>query len=199
MKKIYLFISSRITNVSKIIGFFTHSPSTHSTLSLNDKFDEMYTFSRKGMKMFPSGFVKENIRTNILKKREECLCRVYEIPVSEEQYENLEREIKKYEAEEEKYKYAVLGIFLCFFRINKTFKYKRFCSQFVSELLRDGAGIELPYEPCLMRPKDFLKLDCTRLVYQGTIRDLAAMADGRGLTAEKPVVKIIGDGLVANK
>ncbi|MDD7213912.1 MAG: hypothetical protein PUH90_01210 [Clostridia bacterium] len=178
MKKIYLFISSRITNVSKAIGFFTHSPSTHTTLSLNACFDEMYTFSRKTMRLFPSGFVKENIRTNVLKKRDTCPCSVYEIELTDEKYENLKRKIEKFEEEGEKYKYAVLGIFLCFFRIKKTFKYKRFCSQFVSELLRDGAGIELPYDPSLMRPKDFLKLDCLNLVYEGTIRGLAEKTDG---------------------
>lgn len=177
MKKIYLFISSRITNVSKAIGFFTHSPSTHTTLSLNACFDEMYTFSRKTMRLFPSGFVKENIRTNVLKKRDKCPCRVYEIELTDEKYENLRCEIAKFECEGEKYKYAVLGIFLCFFRIKKTFKYKRFCSQFVSELLRDGVGLKLPYDPSLMRPKDFLKLKCLKLVYEGTIRNLAQKTD----------------------
>lgn len=188
MKHVYLFISTRLTNVSKVIGFFTHSPSTHSTLSLNARFDEMYTFSRKTMKLFPSGYVKENIRTNILKKRDNCLCKVYEIELADQKYENLKREIAKFEREGEKYKYAVLGIFFCFFRIKKTFKYKRFCSQFVSELLRDGAGIELPYDPSLMRPKDFLKLDCLTLVYEGTIRGLTETVD----RAPFPVLPIVG-------
>lgn len=195
MKHVYLFISTRLTNVSKVIGFFTHSPSTHSTLSLNARFDEMYTFSRKTMKLFPSGYVKENIRTNILKKRDKCLCKVYEIELADEKYKNLKREIAKFEREGEKYKYAVLGIFFCFFRIKKTFKYKRFCSQFVSELLRDGAGIELPYDPSLMRPKDFLKLDCLTLVYEGTIRGLVETVDrayGLENRAPFPVLPIVG-------
>ena len=177
MKKIYLFISSRITNVSKAIGFFTHSPSTHTTLSLNACFDEMYTFSRKTMRLFPSGFVKENIRTNVLKKYDYCPCKIFEIDVDDEQYANLLKEIKRYEDERQKYKYAILGAFLCAFRIKKTFKYKRFCSQFVANLLHDGAGLELPYDTSLMRPKDFLLLDYIKPVYEGSIRSLAEKVD----------------------
>ncbi len=184
MKKAYLFISGTKTGVSKCVSFFTHSKETHSTLSFNGKFDCMYTFGRFGMKPLPSGFVKENIRTNTLKKYDYCPCKIFTIDLTDEQFENIQKEIKKYEDEKQKYKYAILGAFLCAFRIKKTFKYKRFCSQFVANLLHDGGGIELPYDTSLMRPKDFLKLDCITLIYEGTINSLATKIDDGELILE---------------
>ena len=127
MRKIYLFISGTKTGVSRCVSFFTRSKNTHSTLSLNGKFDCMYTFGRCTLKPLPSGFVKENIRTNVLKKYDYCPCKIFEIDVTDEQYAGILAEIKRYEDEKEKYKYAILGAFLCAFRIKKTFKYKRFC------------------------------------------------------------------------
>ncbi len=177
MRKIYLFISGTQTGVSKCVSFFTRSKNTHSTLSLDGKFDCMYTFGRFTLKPLPSGFVKENIRTNVLKKYDYCPCKIFEIDVDDEQYANLLKEIKRYEDEKQKYKYAILGAFLCAFRIKKTFKYKRFCSQFVANLLHDGAGLELPYDTSLMRPKDFLLLDYIKPVYEGSIRSLAEKVD----------------------
>jgi hypothetical protein len=181
MKKIYLFISGTKTGVSKCVSFFTRSKNTHSTLSLNGKFDCMYTFGRFTLKPLPSGFVKENIRTNVLKKYDYCPCKIFEIDLTDEQYTALLAEIKRYEGEKQKYKYAILGAFLCAFRIKKTFKYKRFCSQFVANLLHDGAGLPLPYDTSLMRPKDFLTLDYIKPVYEGSIRSLAEKVDSGAL------------------
>lgn len=117
MRKIYLFISGTKTGVSRCVSFFTRSKNTHSTLSLNGKFDCMYTFGRFTLKPLPSGFVKENIRTNVLKKYDYCPCKIFEIDITDEQYAGILAEIKRYEDEKEKYKYAILGAFLCAFRI----------------------------------------------------------------------------------
>ncbi|MBR2384148.1 MAG: hypothetical protein IKA99_00915, partial [Clostridia bacterium] len=158
MKELFLFLSSTKTHVSKTVRFFTRSKTTHSALCLNDKFDCMYSFGRKTLKLFPAGLVHENIRENMLRVQNSCYCEVYRLKISDESYQNLLKEIEKYDAEIDKYEYAVLGAWLCLLRIKKTFKYKRFCSQFVANLLHDGAGIELPHHPSKMRPKDFLKL-----------------------------------------
>lgn len=178
MKKAYLFISGTKTGVSRCVGFFTRSKETHSTLSFNGKFDSMYTFGRFGMKPLPSGLVKENIRTNTLKKYDYCQCKIFGVPLTDEQFDNIQLEISRYEAEKEKYKYAIIGAFFCAFRIKKTFRYRRFCSQFVANLLHDGGGVELPYDTSLMRPKDFLKLDFLEPLFSGTINELAQKIDG---------------------
>lgn len=176
MKNVYLFISSRITWFSKTIGFFTRSKYTHSALSINGKFDQMYSFGRLTMKMFPAGYVKENIRTNMLAKKNECFCSAFRFQITRDGYENMLAKIAEFEREASRYKYAVLGIFVCFFHIKKTFKYRRFCSQFVAELLQ-SAGIELPYDTSLMHPADFLKIDGVKTVYEGSIKELAEGVD----------------------
>lgn len=182
MKELFLFLSSTKTHVSKTVRFFTRSKTTHSALCLSDKFDCMYSFGRKTLKLFPAGLVHENIRENMLRVQNSCYCEVYRLKISDESYQNLLKEIEKYDAEIDKYEYAVLGAWLCLLRIKKTFKYKRFCSQFVANLLHDGAGIELPHHPSKMRPKDFLKLPNLERVYSGTIKDLAKRIDEENLS-----------------
>ncbi|MBR2337760.1 MAG: hypothetical protein IKA61_07465 [Clostridia bacterium] len=177
MKEIFLFLSSTKTYVAKTVCFFTGSKITHSALCLNGKFDFMYSFGRKTLKLFPAGFVHENIRTNMLKVQECCHCEVYRIKISDGAYQNLLKEIEKYESEIDKYRYALLGAWFCLFRTKKTFKYRRFCSQFVANLLQDGAGLEIPHHPSKMRPKDFLKMSGLEKVYSGTIKDLAEGVD----------------------
>ena len=114
-----------------------------------------------------------------------CHCEVYRFEITEEAYDNLLKEIDKYEKEIDKYKYALLGVWLCLLRIKKTFKYRRFCSQFVANLICDGAGIELPYHTSLMRPKDFKKMDIFEKVYSGTIKNLAEQIDNGSLVLKR--------------
>ena len=172
MKELYLFLSSTKTYVARTVYLFTRSKITHSAICLNGKFDHMYSFGRKTLKLFPAGYVYENIRERMLKKQNRCFCKVFRIKISDEAYENMLKEIEKYEAEKEKYKYAIFGALLCALRIEKTIKYKRFCSQFVANILHDGAGVELPFNTSLMRPKDYLKIPNLEQVYDGTIKDL---------------------------
>ncbi|MBQ4098788.1 MAG: hypothetical protein IJC87_01515 [Clostridia bacterium] len=185
MKEIFLFVSSTKTKVSKTVRFFTRSRTTHSALCLNGKFNYMYTFGRKTLKPLPAGFVHEDIRKNILHKHNLCYCEVYRTEISDENYKSLLEEIEKYESEIDKYKYALLGVWLCLFRIKKTFKYKRFCSQFVANLLADGAKIKLPFHTSLMRPKDFIKMDIFEKVYSGTIKNLAEKIDDGSLNLKR--------------
>ena len=185
MKELFLFLSSTKTRVSKTVSFLTRSRTTHSALCLNGNFDYMYTFGRKTLKPFPAGFVHENIRANILNAQNYCRCAVYRLEISDEAYENMLKEIKKYESEIDKYRYALLGAWLCLFRIKSNFKYKRFCSQFVANLLHDGAGLDLPYHTSKMRPKDFLKIPNLTKVYEGTIKELEEGLDNGKLNFKK--------------
>jgi len=177
MKEIFIFTSSTKTKVSKMVAVLTKSKTTHTALCLNGKFDKMYTFGRKTLRPFPAGFVYENIRTNILKVQEKCYCQVFKMKITDGEYEGILKVIERYEQEKEKYRYALLGAWMCLFRIRKEFKYKRFCSQFVANLIGDGGGIKLPYVPSLMRPKDFLKIKDVERVYIGTIKELAEKID----------------------
>ena len=88
MKELFLFLSSTRTGVSKTVRFFTRSATTHSALCLNGNFDNMYSFGRKTLKLFPAGFVHEDIRKNMLRIQNACYCEVYRIKISDEAYQN---------------------------------------------------------------------------------------------------------------
>ena len=89
MRELFLFLSSTKTNVSKVVGLFTKSKTTHSALCLNGKFDNMYTFGRKTLKPFPAGFVHENVRKNMLAVQGDCYCEVYRLEIEEKNYQSL--------------------------------------------------------------------------------------------------------------
>ena len=70
MKKIYVLLTKTGTVPSKIIGKLSRARFSHASLSIDNEFTDMFSFGRKGMKVFPGGFAKENLRTRVLKKYE---------------------------------------------------------------------------------------------------------------------------------
>ena len=48
----------------------------------------------------------------------------------------------------------------------------------MSEILKAG-NVQLPYDPLLMRPMDFMKIKDIKKEYFGTIKDLAYLIDNK--------------------
>lgn len=178
MKKLYLFLSKTGTVPSKIIGKVSRARFSHVCLSFDDTFTNMYSFGRKTLKIFPSGFVKENVRKRVLKKYEDCPCAVYSLDVSDEDFALIKQKAEDFERRKEDLKYSCLGIFACWFRLKIRFKNRYFCSQCVSEILQAG-NVALPYDPLLMRPMDVLKIEGLKEEFQGAIQNLALQTDKR--------------------
>ena len=178
MKQIYVFLSKPNTFISSLIGLGTRSKLSHVSLSLNDKFDEMYSFARKGVRIFPAGFKRENIREAVFLKNSERYCEVKSLFITDEEYETLLKTLSEFCENEKYYKYSYLGAFLCWIRVKKKSKNdkKYFCSQFVSKILSEYLNIKIPYIPELMRPKDILKIEKLIPYYNGTICDLIEKA-----------------------
>ena len=177
MKSVYLFLSGTKTPLARLVCILTASRTTHSSFSLDTKFDNMYSFGRLGKKPFPAGFANENIRKNIFEVYKNCPCKVFQIDLTDEGYDKLLARLNYYKENAKDFKYNFFGAYLCSLRFKGTTpKNKRFCSQFVSELLNEG-GIKLPYKPSLMRPRDFLKVDTFKEIYHGSIENLCRLSD----------------------
>lgn len=168
MRKIYVIQMHTKTIPSRIISFFTGYKYSHIAISLNRNCDITYSFGRKNLySILNGGFVMENKTGKFFKKFRDTRCRIYEIDVSVEQYNNLVRIIKYMKKNKDNYGYDYLGIILRYLGLPVTFKNKYVCSYFVAQLLEEARVCEFDKETCFVNPKDFEKIDGFNLVYTG--------------------------------
>lgn len=87
------------------------------------------------------------------------LCIRMEVP--DENYAIMKNEIDKFIEEKDKYKFARLGLVLCFIGVPNKFKDKFFCSQFVAEMLVRAGAVKLKKRTSLYMPTHFINgIEC---------------------------------------
>lgn len=168
---IYIVLSKTGTWLSRSIGAVTRSNYTHVSLSLDNKFDTMYTFGRKKpTNPFYAGLTIEDINNEIY-QNPYCTCLIYKIPVSRKQLQLLKKELNSYLNSSSQYKYNFLGLFAVLFNIPvKRDKYY-FCSQFVSTLLSRSTIWYSPKVPELTRPSDLIQISNGQILYKGFVNN----------------------------
>jgi len=132
----------------------------------------MYSFARKHIhNPFDCGFINENIETGIFGLDKNVYCSVYEVPVTEEQYQLIRREIDIFIKNREIYRYNYTGLVGVMFGKNVVDGKHFFCSQFVSHIFYKS-GIRLfSKENGLIRPYDFhIRLKDKR-IYKGKLSE----------------------------
>lgn len=168
---IYIVLSKTGTWLSRSIGIVTRSNYTHVALSLDDRFDTMYSFGRKNPNNpFYAGLTIENIN-NVVYQNPYCTCLIYKIPVTKKQLELLKKEINKYLTSTIKYKYNFIGLFAVLFNIPLKRENYYFCSEFVSTLLSASTIWYSPKVPELTRPSDLVKIPNGQVFYKGFINN----------------------------
>lgn len=147
MKNIYVILSATPTMMGKFIRVFTRSSFNHSSISLTEGWEEMYSFARyRASNPLVGGFVKESPhRLTLGKSDQDVFVKVYKIPVSESQFEEIKMFIYSIrdDKEESIYNYfGALGILLG----HKFDTYKAYtCSDFVAQTLSKGKVISDNY------------------------------------------------------
>ena len=167
---IYVLLSRTHTVPATLIRLYTKEPYSHASIALDIELKEMYSFARKHKyNPFDSGFVKEDIDRGIFGSDKRIKCRVYEVPVTEEQYGYIREEIGHFIRNKEDYGYNYIGLFGAMFGKNLEDGTHFLCSQFVSHVFYRG-GIKLfSKDSGLIRPFDFhLKLKDNQ-IYEGRL------------------------------
>lgn len=171
MKSIYIILTQSGTEISKLIKLFTKEPYNHSSICIDESFNEFYSFGRKKANyVLPGGFIIENAFKHVFAKYEKVPCLILKKDVTDEQYENLKNNINHFIENNNSFSYAIIGLLLA--NTNFTFvnKSKFFCSQFVAKLLND-ISIETPKIPAHMHPMDFTKIANVQIIYEGELKD----------------------------
>lgn len=169
---IYVMLSRTHTVPARLIRLFTGEPYSHASIALDVELKQMYSFARKHIhNPFDCGFIQEDIETGIFGRDKNTYCSVYEVPVTEEQYQILTRELDTFIQNREVYRYNYTGLVGVMFGKNIEDGKHFFCSQFVSYIFYKSGIILHSKQSGLTRPYDFhLRLKDKR-IYKGKLSE----------------------------
>lgn len=171
-KQIYILLSHSGSILSKLINIYTKTNYTHVSVGLDKDLDQLYSFGRlRPYNPVLGGFIREDILNGTYTRFPNTKCAIYHLTVTEEQYERLNNEIRKFILEQEKYKYNLLGLLGVIINRPVQRKYSYFCSQFVSEVLNNSGINIIEKTPGLTSPVDFLECEELQMIYEGQLNE----------------------------
>lgn len=182
MRDIYVVLSATPTKIGRVIRAVTRSSYNHASISLSRDLGEMYSFARyRASNALVGGFIKEFPERLTLGKNKSVNIKVYRIPVSDEQYEQVRSFIYGIRDCEEKYIYNSLAVLGRPFDIGSN-TYKAYvCSDFVLRALMQ-AGLE--FESTKLTPGQMEKVLEPFLYFSGTLHDYAPAPESSALVEE---------------
>lgn len=168
-RTIYFLFTDTGTYLSKVINFCTNQSLNHVSIGFDPELKEVYSFGRKQPRNpFIGGFVKEDIRSDFLKKSN---CAIYSYTITEADCASVIRNIKEIEMEKDNYKYNFIGLIGVLLQIEFNRKNALFCSEFVVRVLRDIEAFQLSKPTCFITPTDLRTHAGMQLSYQGKLGD----------------------------
>lgn len=175
---IYVILSRTHTHVGKMIRYCTNSAFNHVSISLDADMLQMYSFARLSAKNpLVGGMVKENPKRFALGDSTDIPVKIYRIPVTYKQYDQISDFIYATYTDTEKYYYNLIGVFNVLFKSD--FKvYKTYiCTEFVSEVFKQGDLKLLPERCNIVSLKDFESNLEPFIMYQGDFYQYPELAD----------------------
>lgn len=171
MKQVYVLLSRTQTLPSRFVHKFTGGNFTHASLSLHPRTDSFFSYARRNRRnILIAGMISEDTQKNIFAEYPESPCVLLELTVDDGAYERIKSRVDLYRANFKKAKYNFVGALLMRMGIVWRRRYRLTCSQFVAISLLEG-GVELPKDPYLMMPNDFMEIDGYRKIYDGSVKN----------------------------
>lgn len=172
MKKIYIILTRTNTFLSRIISFVKNDEYTHASISLDESFEEMYSFGRKyTYNPFIGAFVKESFNKGIFGIHENLHGIIMEIQVTDKQYRAAKKMISKFIVNRSSYSYNYLGLVCGLFNKEVFFERSFLCSEFVYYILNSSTIVDLNMHRSLVRPQDLLNLN-GEIIYEGNLKNI---------------------------
>ena len=172
-KQIYIVLAHTGTLASKIIRWRTGHTFSHSSISMDDNLDNMYSFARKGIyNPFQAGFVTEDIRSGVFGKKRKTNIAVFSLDVSMEQYYGISETLNEFVLLQNKLKYNYGALFyMIFFEYKKELTDRFVCSQFIASVLKINNIKLFNKESSAVSPQDFYEplKNMGKLIYEGNI------------------------------
>ncbi len=171
MKKLYIVLAHTGTVLSRIIRMWTGDEYTHASIALDEDLNEMYSFGRKNAYIaFIGGFVKEGMKFGTFKRFYNSEIGVYEIEVTDEQYQKMCEFIEYMKIHKDEYRFNIWGLVLVAFNKKRDVEKIYYCAEFVKEALKES-GIDISDLPEVIQPEHFKMLKNAKLVYKGLFKE----------------------------
>lgn len=169
---IYLILSSSSSLPAKIIKWATQNELNHSSISLDDSLNCMYSFGRlKINQPFNAGFVVENKDVGFYAKFTDTKIRLYRLKVDEKTFNATKDYLMQCVYGKEYLKYNFAGAILSKVKIAVPRVNRFFCSEFAAMIIQQCHIRELKKSAHICHPYDFLEFEDMELLYQGLLRD----------------------------
>lgn len=172
-KNIYILLSQTNTIVTQGIKIFTKAKYNHVSLGFDKSLEkDLYSFGRyKTYNPFWGGFIEESIKKGIFAVKKNSLGLVYQLSIPEEKYLKLKSIINEMIAQKHKYRFNIIGLLLVAVNFPLKRKYKKYCAEFVSEVL-DFTKIHIAKKPHgLVKPHEFSEIKNAQRIFEGKLID----------------------------
>ena len=172
MRKIYIVLTYTGTPLSKLIRLYTREEYSHVSIALDEDLGRMYSFGRlKPYNAFIGGFVREGVNFGTFRRFKNTKCSIKCIEITDDQYYELKRIIKKFEKKKKIYSFNVIGLFATALNIKVQKENSFYCAEFVKYALEESHIVSAL--PDLIKPEDFHNLEISVPVYEGLLRKYA--------------------------
>lgn len=147
MQTVSVFMTKYDDILSNFVYWISGFGYTHAALCFDETAQDYYTFNYKG-------FRREHPFGN-KRRYGKSIC--FKLEVSKEQQLRLKEIIQQMENSKVEWKYSLLGVVLCIFKIKHKFHGSYFCSQFVAELLEKSGIMQWKRDSSLYLPNYMCK------------------------------------------
>lgn len=170
MKKVYIIFTYTGTCLAKIIRQYTKKKYSHVSISLDENLQKMYSFGRRNPYIFFwGGFVHESMNYGTFKRFKKTTTTIYELEVTEEQYERLSELILQFKKNRKIYRFNILGLFGVAFKKKRVKENYYYCAEFLRYIF-ESSQVVTKRMPEVIKPEDFLEIPDLKMVYEGLLQ-----------------------------
>ncbi|MCL2806812.1 MAG: hypothetical protein FWD27_01400 [Coriobacteriia bacterium] len=164
-RDVFVLLTKHSDNFSLFILFLIRGYYSHASIGFDDEKGKFYSFTRRGF------HIEEPEK--ICQKRKNVKCALYKISVSQEDYDEMKKHLASFHDSCKIWKYDVPGVLMAAVRFPYwKRKYRRFCSQFVAEILEPAEEARLHKRSSIVFPDDFARFSKTGPMFRGTLEGL---------------------------
>lgn len=172
MRTVYIVATYTGTALARVIRRVSDTPYSHISISLNKTLRPMYAFGRIHPRtpLF-AGLVEENINEGLYAIKKDTLCRVYELRVSDLQYDLISENLNSMWLRRDLLKYDVKSLVRLAINKPKAYENRYVCSSFVSRILEDSGVLLFDKAYHEVQPIDFINNKNNKLtvIYEGLL------------------------------
>ncbi len=170
-RRLYVVLTRTGTGVARVIRILTRKPYSHASISIDSSLPQMFSFCRNHQRFpLPASFNEEVVGKGVLGQFTNIPCEIYEIPITQEQYETVRNQLIHFMHFRKLYSYSLSGLVSIPLQIRRNLRYKFVCSQFVAYLLQE-CNVTLEKPASLYSPEDLRHLPTAKLIYRGELNE----------------------------